>query len=278
MELTDKVILITGGSGSLGEVVTKKLLEYKPRAIRIYSRGEYLQWEMKQRIQSPLLRFFIGDVRDKERLSRACTDVDILIHAAALKHVDVCEYNPIEAIYTNIDGSINVINAAIDNKIAKVLAISSDKAVHPINLYGATKLCMEKLICQAGVYSPHTIFGCVRFGNFWGSSGSLIPKILRLADNKEPIEVTDAEMSRFWITLDEAAQFTLRACEIIEDGQILLPKMKQRAILEIVKELAPSSEVRFVGKKQGEKLHEMLMTDDELPIDMGDYFLIGGRK
>ena len=212
MVLEDKVILLTGGSGSFGQKFTEiALREHNPRAIRIFSRGELLQQEMRRRFNNdPRLRFFIGDIRDRERVYRAMTGVDIVVHAAALKQVPTCEYNPIEAVRTNIDGAINVVDAAIDSGVERAMAISSDKAVHPVNLYGTTKLVMERLFVQANVYAGErkARFGCVRYGNVIGSRGSVIPLFLEQRKSGE-ITITDERMTRFWITLEQGVRFAI---------------------------------------------------------------------
>lgn len=211
--LKNKNILITGGTGSFGKKFTETLLkEHSPKAIRIYSRGELLQVTMQEEFKDKRLRFFIGDVRDRERLYRAMNDVDIVVHAAALKQVPACEYNPIEAVKTNIDGSINVIDAAIDNNVEKVIAISTDKAVHPVNLYGATKMVAEKLFIQANSYTGEnkTKFSCVRYGNVIGSRGSVIP-LFKEQSKKGKITITDDRMTRFWITLEQGVRFVINS-------------------------------------------------------------------
>ena len=254
-------ILITGGTGSLGQELTKQLLERSPKAIRVFSRGEALQQEMQRRFNDPLIRFQIGDVRDRNRLKRAMTNVDVVIHCAALKQVPTCEYNPIEAIKTNIDGSVNVIDAALDSGVAKVLAISSDKAVHPINLYGATKLVMEKLFVQANVYGD-TMFSCVRFGNFWGSRGSVIP-FWEEQRQTGTITLTDKDMTRFWFSLAEAAAFSLSCLAKMKGGEIFVPVMPESTLSQVLAEVAPDAKVEIIGKRPGEKLHELLFAEGE---------------
>ena len=273
--LKDKIILITGGCGTLGQAVTTELLEYNPKAIRLFDNSEYFHWHMKRKFTDPRLRFQIGDIRDRNRLFRAMTGVDIVIHTAALKHVDLAEYNPIEAVRTNIEGSINVIDTAIDQGVNKVLAISSDKAVHPINIYGATKLVMEKLIIQGNIYGD-TQFSCARFGNFEGSRGSLVSVIEQQLEQGNEVTITDKEMTRFWITIDKASKFVVECIEIMKGGEIFIPKMSEASVTEVIRTLAPGAQYKIIGRRPGEKLHELLFNEDEVPVDCGDYFVIRG--
>ncbi len=263
-DLSNRTVLITGGTGSLGQKLTSTILKYNPKAIRIYSRGEFLQWEMKNKFQDSRLRFFIGDIRDKERLERALIGCDTVIHTAALKQVPSCEYNPIEAIRTNIDGAVNVINASLDNEVKKVLAISSDKAVQPINIYGATKMCMEKLFINANVYSAHrpTIFSCVRYGNVIGSRGSVVPKFneQRLSGT---VTITNSKMTRFWITIEQGVDLVLFALNNMGGGEIFLPKLKSMRITQLAEIVAPDCKHDIIGTRAGEKIHEILMTLEE---------------
>lgn len=255
--------LITGGTGSLGQEIARQILrDYEPRTVRIYSRGECLQQAMKHEFNSPLLRFLIGDIRDKGRLYRAMHKVDYVVHCAALKHVDICEYNPIEAVRTNIDGTINVINSAIDANVGKVIAISSDKAVNPINIYGATKLSMEKLLQTASVYGDNTKFACVRFGNFIGSRGSVIPALID-GERKGEVSVTDIRMTRWWIKTEEAAKFTLDCLFRMMDGEIYIPKMDEVCLKDIIQQHAPTAKWNVIGRRPGEKLNEVLYSEDE---------------
>lgn len=264
--LKEKVILITGGTGSFGKKFTEiTLREYNPKTIRIYSRGELLQIQMLQRFNNDSrLRFFIGDVRDRNRLSRAMNGVDIVIHAAALKHVPICEYNPIEAVRTNIDGAANVIDAAINNGIEKVMAISTDKAVYPVNLYGATKLVAEKLFIQANAYvgGRKTKFSCVRYGNVIGSRGSVIPLFLE-QKNKGTITLTDKRMTRFWITLEQGVRFVIQCIELMQGGEVFVPKIPSMKIVDLADTIAPEAKKEFVGIRPGEKINEVLLTEDE---------------
>ncbi len=272
--MRDIIILITGGTGSLGQALVKRLLQTDIHSVRVFSRHEYDHWSMKQQISDNRIRYLIGDIRDKERLKRAMGGVDYVIHTAALKHVDICEYNPSEAITINIEGSRNVAEVAIDCGVKKVLGISSDKAVHPENIYGTTKQVLERIFTHYNVYGD-TKLSCVRFGNFSGSRGSFLQKLMNLKDG-EPILVTDADMTRFWITLEEAADFTLRALEMMEGGEIYIPKMPEKSVMELIKDLAPKVEIKLIGKRVGEKLRERLWSEEEESIikDCGDYWTV----
>ena len=273
-----KTILVTGGTGSFGKMFTSLLLkDWNPASVRIYSRGELLQWEMQQKIHDDRLRFFIGDVRDKDRLYRAMNDVDIVIHAAALKQVPAAEYNPMEAVKTNIDGAANIINASIDNGVEKVMALSTDKAVHQVNLYGATKMVAEKLFVQGNAYAGgrKTRFACTRYGNVVGSRGSIIPLFLEQR-KRGRVTVTDERMTRFWLTLEQGARFVAQCIETMRGGEIFVPKIPSMRITDLAKVVAPDCEIEFIGIRPGEKLHEVLLTEDEArhSIDTGDYFII----
>ncbi|WOX56755.1 UDP-N-acetylglucosamine 4,6-dehydratase (inverting) [Methanoculleus receptaculi] len=273
-----KTILVTGGTGSFGKMFTSLLLEeWNPDSVRIYSRGELLQWEMQQKNQDERLRFLIGDVRDKDRLYRAMNDVDIVVHAAALKQVPTAEYNPIEAVKTNIDGAANVINASIDNGVERVMALSTDKAVHPVNLYGATKMVAEKLFVQGNAYAGgrKTRFACTRYGNVVGSRGSIVPLFLEQRKQGR-VTITDERMTRFWLTLEQGARFVARCIETMKGGEIFVPKIPSMRITDLARVIAPDCEVEIIGIRPGEKLHEVLLTEDEArhSKDMGDYFII----
>ncbi|UCH72441.1 MAG: UDP-N-acetylglucosamine 4,6-dehydratase (inverting), partial [Thermoplasmatales archaeon] len=276
--LKDKTILLTGGTGSFGNKFTETVLKgYNPKVIRIFSRGEKKQLDMSNKFNDDRLRFFIGDVRDRDRLHRAMNDVDIVVHAAALNQVPACEYNPIEAIRTNIDGGANVIDAAIDNGVDKVMAISSDKAVHPVNLYGATKMTAEKLFIQGNSYSgkTKTRFSCVRYGNVIGSRGSVIP--LFLEQKKEGIlTITDERMTRFWIPLDQGVNFVINCIEKMKGGEIFVPKLPSMKITDLADAIAPDAEKKVIGIRPGEKIHETLLTYDEArhSKEYKDYFII----
>ena len=269
MSLSNKVILITGGTGSFGKKFTQIVLkEHNPKAIRIFSRGELKQQKMREQFQqfhnSEKLRFFIGDVRDKDRLHRAMNGVDIVIHAAALKQVPTCEYNPIEAVRTNIDGAANVIDAAIDNNVEKIMALSTDKAVHPVNLYGATKLVAEKLFIQGNTYSGgrKTKFSCVRYGNVMASRGSVIP-IFQEQKKKGTITITDNTMTRFWITQEQAVHFIIDCIKRMKGGEIFVPKIPSMKIIDLAQAIAPQSEIKITGIRPGEKIDEVLLTGEE---------------
>jgi len=258
-------ILLTGGTGSFGKHFCSIMIEkYRPRVIRIYSRDELKQHEMRQKFGEEDLRYFIGDVRDSDRLRRAMEGVDIVVHAAALKQVPACEYNPLEAIKTNIHGAQNVIDAAIDTGVKKVIALSTDKAVNPVNLYGATKLCAEKIIVQGNAYSgPRgTIFSCVRYGNVIGSRGSVIP-VFKEQKKTGKITITDKRMTRFWLTLDQAVELVIDGFNHMQGGEIFVPKIPSMKIVDLAKAVAPECEIKIIGIRPGEKLHEVLITEEE---------------
>jgi len=263
--LKDKTILLTGGTGSFGSKFTEIALEkHNPAAIRIFSRGEKLQYDMERRFNDERLRFLIGDVRDKERLHRAMQGVDIVVHAAALKHVTACEYNPIEAVRTNINGAANIIDIATDGKIEKVMAISTDKAVHPVNLYGATKMTAEKLFIQGNSYtgSNPPMFSCVRYGNVIGSRGSVIP-LFKKQKESGTLTLTSKEMTRFWITLDAGIEFVINCIGKMKGGEIFIPRIPSMKLIDIADAIAPKAKKKVIGIRPGEKLHEVLLTEDE---------------
>jgi UDP-N-acetylglucosamine 4,6-dehydratase (inverting) len=263
--LKDKVILLTGGTGSFGYKFTEKVLkEHNPHTIRIFSRGEKLQMDMANKFNDDRLRFFIGDVRDRDRLHRAMTNVDIVVHAAALKQVPACEYNPIEAVRTNVNGAINVIDLAIDNKVDRVMAISTDKAVHPVNLYGATKMVAEKLFIQGNSYAGYakTRFSCVRYGNVIGSRGSVIPLFMEQKKTGK-ITITDEKMTRFWIKLDEGVQFVINSIGKMKGGEVFIPNIPSMKIMDLAEAIAPEAKKNVIGIRPGEKIHEVLLTEDE---------------
>ncbi|MBN2014546.1 MAG: UDP-N-acetylglucosamine 4,6-dehydratase (inverting) [Candidatus Altiarchaeota archaeon] len=275
----EKTILVTGGTGSFGQKFTEILLrKHKPDSVRIYSRGELMQYEMENKFDDPRLRFLIGDVRDRVRLSRAMNNVDIVVHAAALKQVPACEYNPIEAVRTNIEGSVNVIDAAIDNAVDRVLAISTDKAVHPVNLYGSTKMVAEKLFVQGNSYASggkKTKLSCVRYGNVVGSRGSVIPLFLKQREKGE-ITLTDERMTRFWITLEQGVEFVMSCIGRMKGGEVFIPKIPSMRITDLADAIAPKAKRRVIGIRPGEKLHEILLTEDESrhSREFDDYFVI----
>jgi len=274
----DKNILITGGTGSFGKKYTEVLLKnYKPNKIIIYSRDELKQFEMAQKFNSKCMRYFIGDVRDKERLKKAMEDVDIVIHAAALKQVPAAEYNPMEAVKTNIHGAQNVIDAAIVNEVDKIIALSTDKAAAPINLYGATKLASDKLFIAANnlVGKRKTRFSVVRYGNVIGSRGSVVPFFMKLIKKGEKtLPITHPDMTRFLITLEEGVRFVLKNFERMQGGEIFVPKIPSMKIIDLAKALCPECELKMIGIRPGEKLHEVMITRDDRCVEFDDYFVI----
>ena len=276
----NKSILITGGTGSFGKKFTETLLEnYNPKRIVIFSRGELKQFEMQQRFNQSCMRYFIGDVRDKERLSMAMNGIDYVIHAAALKQVAAAEYNPTECIRTNITGAENVIHSAIYNNIDKVIALSTDKAANPINLYGATKLCSDKLFVAANNFagSRKTFFSVVRYGNVVGSRGSVVPFFQKLIDEKkEYLPITDKRMTRFWITLQQGVNFVIKNFQRMSGGEIYVPKIPSVRITDLATAMAPDLPQKTVGIRPGEKLHEIMcpMDDSHLTIEFKDHFVI----
>jgi len=277
-----KVLLVTGGTGSFGQAFTEYVLKRgKPKAIRIYSRDELKQHEMRNELRDDSrLRFLIGDVRDGLRLRRACEGVDFLVHAAAMKQVPTCEYNPIEAIRTNIDGAVNVIEAALDVHVPKVIALSSDKAVHPVNLYGATKLCAEKLFVQANSYrgpKRNTRFSVVRYGNVLASRGSVVPLFQGQIARGEALTITDPEMTRFWITLAQAVHFVADSFKIMKGGEVFIPKIPSMKITDLAEALGSQRRYKVIGVRPGEKIDEYLITKEEgsaRTYDMGDRYVI----
>jgi len=280
--LNDKVILITGGTGSFGHKFTERIFQnYNPRKIIIYSRDEYKQYLMQKRFEPYLkrMRFFIGDVRDQERLYRAFEGVDVVIHAAALKHVPAMEYNPIEAVKTNIHGAENIINAALDRKVEKVIALSTDKSVYPVNLYGATKMVSDKLFVNANAYrgTKEIAFSVVRYGNVAGSRGSVIPFFNSLlASGKQELPITDAAMTRFWISLDEGVDLVFRAIEDSHGSEIYVSKIPSFKITDLAQAMCPEAKQVDVGMREGEKLHELMVTveDSRTAYDYGKFFII----
>ena len=278
MSLDNRTILITGGVGSFGQEFAKIILkECNPKSVRIYDNRELAQVEMEREIKDPRLRFFIGDIRDANRLHRAFNGVDIVVHAAALKHVPICEYNPIEAIKTNIDGTVNVIDAAINNGVQKVILISTDKAVQPVNLYGATKMVAEKLFVQGNSYSGDrkTMFSVARYGNVVGSSGSVVPLFKKQKDMGE-ITITDETMTRFWITLDQGVRFVVKCIENMKGGEIFIPKIPSTKITDLAEAIAPGVKRKIIGIRPGEKIHEVLLTAEESrnATEFDEYFII----
>ena len=271
LTLHDKVILVTGGTGSFGkEFIRKALTQHRPQKVIVLSRDELKQWEMRQ--SDPVfdhadIRYFLGDVRDKDRLQRAFRGVDLVVHAAALKQVPAAEYNPTEFIKTNVHGAMNVIDAAIDQGVEKVIALSTDKAANPINLYGATKLCSDKLFVAANAYvgaKGMPKFSVVRYGNVLGSRGSIVPKWRKLvADGAKEVTVTDPRMTRFWITLDQAAQFVVDNFGRMLGGEVFVPKIPSMRITDLVTAIAPGVSMKVTGIRPGEKLHELMIGEDD---------------
>ena len=277
----DKVILITGGTGTFGKkFVEMTLAHYKPKKLIVFSRDELKQYEMAQQFPESkygCMRYFLGDIRDKERLYRAFRNVDYIIHAAALKQVPAAEYNPFEAIKTNILGSENVIMAAIDNKVKKVIALSTDKAANPINLYGATKLCSDKLFIAGNRYvgSDDTCFSVVRYGNVFGSRGSVIPFFLKTKETGI-LPITDPRMTRFWVTIERGVEFVMQNLERMVGGEIFVPKIPSMNIMDLAKAIAPECETNIIGIRPGEKLHEIMIPRDDArnTVEFDDYYVI----
>lgn len=276
-----KNILITGGTGSFGKAfITKILSHYKPNKIIVYSRDELKQYEMEKEFNNrKKMRFFIGDVRDLERLKLAMEGVDICIHAAALKHVPIAEYNPIECIKTNINGAINVIDSAIFCGVEYILALSTDKAASPINLYGATKLCSDKLFVSANNIKgkKKSKFCVVRYGNVVGSRGSVVPFFKHLLSNgAKSLPITDRRMSRFWITLEDGVNFVIKSLQRMQGGEIFIPKIPSMKIIDLASALAPDLPFDIIGIRPGEKLHEVMITKDDahLTLEFDDFFIL----
>ena len=266
MDWKDKVILITGGTGSFGKKFTKIALDEKqPKKVIIFSRDELKQHEMSMHgFDHPSMRYFIGDVRDRERLVRAMHGVDIVVHAAALKQVPTCEYNPMEAIKTNIMGTANVVEAALDAGVKKVMTISTDKAVNPVNLYGATKLAAEKLTVQSNAYAAGTStrYSCVRYGNVVGSRGSVVPLFLKQRASGT-VTITDERMTRFWLSLEQGVRFVMDSIEQMEGGEVFVPKIPSTKVIDLANAIVPGAKVDIIGIRPGEKLHEVLISEDE---------------
>ncbi|HZQ68423.1 MAG TPA: UDP-N-acetylglucosamine 4,6-dehydratase (inverting) [Terriglobales bacterium] len=279
MNWSEQVVLVTGGTGSFGrKFVDIMLREYRPQKLIIFSRDELKQHDMRTAgFDHPSLRYFIGDVRDPQRLQRAFSGVTVVVHAAALKQVPACEYNPFEAIQTNIMGGRNVIDAAIDKGVQRVLALSTDKAVNPVNLYGATKLCAEKMFVQANSYAggQDTRFSCARYGNVVGSRGSVIP-VFQEQRKRGKITVTDPRMTRFWLTLEQGVEFVVRCIEGMHGGEIFVPKIPSMKLVEMAEAIAPDCQVEYVGIRPGEKLHEVLVSEDEArhAVELPDMYVI----
>jgi len=260
-----QVILLTGGTGSFGQKFTEIILKkHPPKVLRIFSRDEYKQYEMEKKFSHKSLRYFIGDVRDEERVRRAMSDVTLVIHAAAMKQIVAAEYNPTEAIKTNILGTMNILNSALDRGVERIFGLITDKAVSPINLYGATKLTMEKLLIQGNVYrgQGNTRISCVRYGNVAGSRGSVIP-LFRAQSALGKVTITHQQMTRFWITLDSAVNFVMQMIETMQGGEVFIPKMPSFKITDLAHVVAPKATPHYVGIRPGEKIHEDLITVHE---------------
>ncbi|GGJ64209.1 UDP-N-acetylglucosamine 4,6-dehydratase [Anoxybacillus voinovskiensis] len=277
---TGKTVLITGGTGSFGKKCVEILLrDYSPKKIIVYSRDELKQYEMQQQFHTEVMRYFIGDVRDESRLKQAMREVDFVIHAAALKQVPAAEYNPMECIKTNVLGAQNVINAAIENGVQKVIALSTDKAANPVNLYGATKLASDKLFVAANnmVGSNPTRFSVVRYGNVVGSRGSVIPFFKKLVkEGVKELPITDVRMTRFWITLEQGIHFVFKSFERMYGGEIFVPKLPSARIVDIAKAIAPYLPYKIIGIRPGEKIHEVMCPKDDshLTLQFHDHFVI----
>jgi UDP-N-acetylglucosamine 4,6-dehydratase len=281
-DLQGKVVLVVGGTGSFGSTFVTTLLEkHDPAAVRVFSRDELKQYELGRKLdQDPRLRMLLGDVRDLERLKRAMRGVDVVVHAAALKQVPACEYNPFEAVQTNVIGAENIVTAAIENEVPKTLSLSTDKAVNPVNLYGATKLCAEKIITQGNAYSGvgdamPSRFSSVRYGNVVGSRGSVVPLFKAQAAGGE-LTITDEAMTRFWITLEEAVDFVIACLSRMEGGEVFIPKIPSTSILELAEAIAPDATRKIVGIRPGEKIHEVLLTSEEArhASEFEDYYAV----
>ena len=278
--LNDKSVLITGGTGSFGRQYVRTILSrYKPRRVVVYSRDELKQFEMQQEFKSPQMRYFIGDVRDVARLRQAMRGIDFVIHAAALKQVPAAEYNPMECIKTNIHGAENVITAAIENEIDKVIALSTDKAANPINLYGATKLASDKLFVAANNMTGglRTILSVARYGNVVGSRGSVVPFFRKLmAEGAKSLPITDERMTRFWITLQQGVDFVLDSFERMHGGEIFVPRIPSIRIVDLARAMAPKLPTQVVGIRPGEKLHEVMCPADDshLTLEFDDHYVL----
>lgn len=278
--LTNKSILITGGTGSFGTKFTETILKrFSPKKIVIYSRDELKQFDMSQKFNKDCMRYFIGDVRDKDRLTMAMNGIDFVIHAAALKQIPAAEYNPTECIRTNVTGAENVIHAALYSNVEKVIALSTDKAANPINLYGATKLCSDKLFVAANNFAgtKQTIFSVVRYGNVVGSRGSVVPFFQKCIDEKkEFLPITDKRMTRFWITLQQGVDFVIKNFERMSGGEIFVPKIPSVRITDLATAMAPAMPQKIIGIRPGEKLHEIMCPADDshLTVEFEDHYVI----
>jgi UDP-N-acetylglucosamine 4,6-dehydratase len=279
MNWAEQIVLVTGGTGSFGRKFVELMLkDFHPAKLIVFSRDELKQHEMREAgFDHPSLRYFIGDVRDQTRLRRAMHGVGIVVHAAALKQVPACEYNPIEAIMTNIMGGRNVVEAAIDSGVDRVMALSTDKAVNPINLYGATKLAAEKLFIQSNAYAGGmgTRFSCVRYGNVVGSRGSVVPVFVRQRQSGR-ITITDERMTRFWLSIDQGVRFTIKCIEQMQGGEVFVPKIPSMRVVDLATAVAEGCEIEYIGIRPGEKLHEVLLSEDEArhTLDVDDMYVV----
>jgi len=281
VSLSGQVVLITGGTGSFGrKFIEIALKEQHPKKIIVFSRDELKQHDLRQLFPdgaSSPMRYFLGDVRDRERMERAFDGVDVVVHAAALKQVPACEYNPFEAVQTNVLGARNVIDAAIDQRVKRVMAVSTDKAVNPVNLYGATKLCAEKMFIQANAYAGEggTRLSCTRYGNVVGSRGSIVP-LFKEQRKSGAVTLTDPRMTRFWLTLEQGVRFVLRCLGQMRGGEVFVPKIPSMKITELAQTLAPGCAMKQVGIRPGEKLHEVLVSEDEArhSVELDDMYVI----
>ncbi len=263
--LKDKVVLITGGTGSFGKKLVERLLkDDEVKKVVVFSRDELKQFEMQSVYSSPKLRYFLGDVRDFQRLKQATYGVDVIVHAAALKQIPAAEYNPMEAIKTNIIGAENIVNVAIENRVGQVIALSTDKAANPANLYGATKLCSDKLMVAGNILagSRNTRFAVVRYGNVLGSRGSVIP-FFKEQESSGSLPITDSEMTRFWLTIEEGVEFVLDSLQRMKGGEIFVPKIPSFKVIDVAAVVSPGVPVRIIGIRPGEKLHEVMITEDD---------------
>lgn len=276
--LEGKVVLVTGGTGSFGKAFVRAALkDGNPKKVIVFSRDEQKHYQMERDFRDDRLRYFVGDIRDRDRLRTAFRTVQVLVHAAAMKHVPICEYNPIEAVRTNIDGATNLIEASLEARVEKVIALSTDKAVSPVNLYGATKLCMEKLLVAANSYSGDipTRFSLVRYGNVMGSAGSVIPLFERQRAEGQ-LTITDERMTRFWISMDGAIELVLRGLSLMKGGEIFIPKLPTSDIVTLAEAIAPGVPRKAIGIRAGEKLHETLISADEgrRTYDLGPVYMV----
>jgi UDP-N-acetylglucosamine 4,6-dehydratase len=279
LDLGGATILLTGGTGSFGNAFIERVqCEWPDAVVRVYSRDELKQSELRTRFGDGQVRYLIGDVRDRTRLARAAQGCDVIVHAAAMKQVPACEYNPFEAVRTNVLGAQHVVDAAIDARVERVVALSTDKAVNPVNLYGATKLCAEKIFVQGNAYAAQssTRLACVRYGNVVGSRGSVVPVFARQADESGRLTITDERMTRFWITLPQAVDLVLYALEHMTGGEVYIPKIPSMRVVDLAEAMAPGVPRDVVGIRPGEKLHELMLTSDESrhTIDAGDVYVV----